>query len=334
MTLWTTPPPLPWLGTVIVLLVLLSFWGDLTTRFHLLRNIGPRRPSQNLLGSIPRAGAKRHLIVSAHYDAARVGTIVFNPDLDEKVAKFYKDEFDSTPNVMMPMILAMITLAAVGVTRGIVSSGAAMWIATSIVQGLASLVLLVAAGAFLDIGLGHYVPGAIDNASAVAAGLSIAGELVEEPLDNCEFTFLAVGCEESIMMGMVEFAKAHFKDMDPERTYFINLESIGGGNVCYGLSEGFVRVKPYSSELIEIAEELKESGTFPEIGTYEVRLGTDAMVPNVRGFKAITIIALNSNNIVPHYHTDQDVPGNVDIEVTERARDLALAMIRRLDSLD
>jgi hypothetical protein len=34
---------------------------------------------------------------------------------------------------------------------------------------------------------------------------------------------------------------------------------------------------------------------------------------------------------VPNYHTPEDTPENMDIRVTERARDLALRMIRELD---
>jgi hypothetical protein len=56
------------------------------------------------------------------------------------------------------------------------------------------------------------------------------------------------------------------------------------------------------------------------------------MVPLVRGFKAISILGFNENNFVPNYHTLQDTPENMDIRVTERACDLAMRMIRELDS--
>jgi hypothetical protein len=133
-------------------------------------------------------------------------------------------------------------------------------------------------------------------------------------------------------MGAVQYLKKHGGELDPENTYFINLESLGYGTVRYATSEGFIRVRPYSAELVSIAKGLKDSGGFDDVGTYEVRLGTDAMVPLVRGFKAISILGFNENNFVPNYHTPQDVPENMDIEVTERGRDFAMAMIRELDS--
>jgi len=330
-TIWTRPAWIPWTMAAVLAFIALSFWGDLTTKFHLIRNVIPRYPSQNVVGVLPGGPAKRRIIVSAHIDAAKAGQLVFNPDLDEKVAKFYKEKFDSTPNVMMPILLTILGLLAVAVVRGIVPSGAAMWTVTWIIQAVCSLGLLVAAVSFFDIGVGVYVPGACDNLSGIAGCMSICEEVVQSPLANSELIFVGFGCEEAIMMGAVQYMKKHGKELDKENTYFINLESIGYGTVRYGTSEGFIRVRPYSRELIAIAEGLKASGSFDEVGTYEVRLGTDAMVPLVRGFKAISIFGFNENNFVPNYHTPQDTPQNMDIRVTQRARDFAMAMIRELD---
>lgn len=332
-TIWTRPIWIPILSACIITFLIVSFWGDLTTRFHLVRNIIPKYPSQNIIGKIPKDNAKKNIIVSAHYDAAKAGSNVFDPDLDEKVTKFYKEKFDSTPNVMMPILICMFGVLVVALIRLFIPSGKAMWIITWVFQGIFSLGLLIAALAFLDIGTGHYVPGANDNLSGISAALSIASRIKKNPLKNSELTLLLVGCEEAIMMGMVEYFKKYGKELDRDKTYIINLETIGNGIVRYGTSEGFVRVKPYSRELIEIASYLKEHGGFSEIGTYEVRLGTDAMVPLVRGFKPITIIATNENYFVPHYHTLNDKLENMDIRVTMRARDLALSMIYELDRL-
>ena len=330
-TIWTRPAWIPWLMAAVLAFITVSFWGDLTTRFHLIRNVIPRYPSQNVVAVIPNPKAGKKVIVSAHIDAARVGELVFNPDLDEAIAKFYKEKFDSTPNVMMPIILCMVALCAVAIVRAIVPSGAAMWFVTWIIQGIASAGLLVAAVSFFDIGAGVYVPGACDNISGIAGCMSICEKVLAEPLEDCELTFVGFGCEEAIMMGAVEYLKKHGRELDKENTYFINLESIGYGTVRYGTSEGFVRVRPYSKELVSIAEVLRESDPFKDVGTYEVRLGTDAMVPLVRGFKAITIFGFNENNFVPNYHTPQDTPENMDIRVTEHARDFAMAMIKELD---
>ena len=330
-TIWTRPAWIPWLMAAVLAFIAVSFWGDLTTKFHLIRNVIPRYPSQNVVGVLPNEKAKKKIIVSAHIDAAKVGELVFNPDLDEAIAKFYKEKFDSTPNVMMPILLTMVGLCVVAIVRAIVPSDTAMWIVTWIIQGVCTIGLVVAAVGFFDICVGVYVPGANDNLSGIAACMSIVEKISAEPLANCELEFVGFGCEEAIMMGAVEFMKKHGRELDRDNTYFINLESIGYGTVRYGTSEGFIRVRPYSEELVGIAKGLKESGEFPEIGTYEVRLGTDAMVPLVRGFKAITIFGFNENNFVPNYHTPHDTADLLDVSVIERARDLALAMIRELD---
>ncbi|MHB8894600.1 MAG: M28 family peptidase [Candidatus Geothermincolia bacterium] len=330
-TIWTRPLWIPVVMAALLAFIALSFWGDLTTKFHLIRNIIPRYPSQNVVAVIPNKGAKKKIIVSGHIDAAKVGGLVFNPDMDEAIAKFYKEKFDSTPNVMMPILLSMVGMCAVAIVRAIVPSGAAMWIVTWIIQGLCTVGLLAATVGFFDIGIGVYVPGACDNLSGIAACMSIAEQIKSAPLENSELVFVGFGCEEAIMMGAVQYMKKHGGELDRENTYFINMESLGYGNVRYATSEGFVRVRPYSEEMVSIARGLKESGGFDEVGTYEIRLGTDAMVPLVRGFKAISIMAFNENNFVPNYHTPDDTPENMDIAVTERGRDFAMAMIRELD---
>jgi hypothetical protein len=331
-TIWTRPLWVPVVMAVLLAFISISFWGDLTTKFHLIRNLIPRYPSQNVVGVIPSDGSKKkRIIISAHIDAAKVGEIVFNEKLDEAIAKFYKEKFDSTPNVMMPILLSMIGLCLVAIIRAIVPSGTAMWIATWILQGVCTLGLLVAAFSFFDIGVGVYVPGANDNLSGIATCMSLAEELVTSPLANCELEFAAFGCEEAIMMGAVQYMKKHGRDLDRENTYFINVESVGNGNVRYATSEGFVRVRPYSTEMVGISKRLAESGGFDDVGTYEVRLGTDAMVPLVRGFKAISIMAFNENNFIPHYHTPEDTPDTMDVKIVERAREFTMALIRELD---
>ena len=261
-TIWTRPAWIPWLMAAVLAFITVSFWGDLTTKFHLIRNIIPRYPSQNVVSVIPNDKAARRIIVSAHIDAAKVGSLVFNPDLDEKVAKFYKEKFDSTPNVMMPILLTMAGMMVVAIVRAIVPSGAAMWTVTWILQGICTAGLLVATVSFFDIGIGVYVPGACDNLSGIAGCMSICERVLAEPLANCELEFVGFGCEESIMMGAVQYMKKHGRDLDRDNTYFINLESIGYGTVRYGTSEGFVRVRPYSAELVAIAADLKQSGGF------------------------------------------------------------------------
>ena len=74
---------------------------------------------------------------------------------------------------------------------------------------------------------GHYVQGAADNASGVAALLSVAERLMKEPPKSFEAWFLATGCEEVNLMGMTAFLRAHQFELSPGNAtkYGIKLSS-------------------------------------------------------------------------------------------------------------
>jgi len=331
-TIWSSHAAwIPWVASSVCLYLSIAIWGDVSYRFYIFRRLFPQYPSQNVAGSIPCNEAKKHIFVSGHIDAARVGPHLYDPEMNKKLSKFLMDKLNMSVSPVLPMNIAMFVLTIVCIIRIIVRSGTAMWISTGIFQALASVILLVGLVALLDIETGHVVCGANDNTTAVAACLSIAESIVREPLKNSEFTCLLLGCEEALSPGMAAFIKKHSRELDRENTYFINLESIGGGTIHYTTAEGFVNVTEHDKELVSLARKLKVSGEFPELGTYVVRMGTDAGVPNVRGFKAITLIGLDEYYTPTVYHCDDDNPENIDISTVERGRDLALRMIRELD---
>jgi hypothetical protein len=65
----------PVLGVVILLLVGISMYGDLTTRFYLLRRLMPAGRSQNVTSRGDRPDAPARVVLTAHYDAARSGLL-------------------------------------------------------------------------------------------------------------------------------------------------------------------------------------------------------------------------------------------------------------------
>ena len=65
----------PALGVVILLLVGISMYGDLTTRFYLLRRLMPAARSHNVTSRGHRPDAPARVVLTAHYDAARSGLL-------------------------------------------------------------------------------------------------------------------------------------------------------------------------------------------------------------------------------------------------------------------
>ena len=77
------------------------------------------------------------------------------------------------------------------------------------------------------------MPGAYDNASGVAAVLSAAERLHAEPPENLDVWVLLTGAEECLGEGMRSFLRDNRKQLDAERTVFVNVDSVSYGSVHY-----------------------------------------------------------------------------------------------------
>ncbi|MDI7267025.1 MAG: hypothetical protein QME96_03410, partial [Myxococcota bacterium] len=60
--------------------------------------------------------------------------------------------------------------------------------------------------------------------------------------------------------------------------------------------------------------------------------GTDALVPAVRGHRALSIIALDDDDYPPNYHWRTDGPDAVDPATPAAAVDYAHRLLRRIDA--
>lgn len=317
----------PWVATAIALLVAVSFWGDMATQFYVLRRVFPRQSSQNVLAKLPGpARPRRRVILTAHYDAAHSG-LIFETRGAKRMARLSQRFLGGGPAVMafafdvMLLFLVTLPLPAFG------------WATPPVValQVLLAAVFLLKAIVMWDIGRHPVVPGANDNASAVAVVLALAEKLRDEPLADTEIWALLPGCEEGIMLGMVAFMEQHAPELDRATTYFLNLDSVGCGDLKYTTGEGFLRVFPYDRELVAIAETLGCEPRFADVASNVVRFGTDAQAPNVRGYKVLNLISLDEDGYPANYHWSTDLPENVDPAAVERAYAFTLAVCQQLD---
>ncbi len=110
----------------------------------------------------------------------------------------------------------------------------------SIVQLAMIAIGLLTLSLLIDIALSEIVPGACDNASAVAAVLSVAERLDADPPANLDVWLVLPGAEECNAEGMARYMQAHRRELDRESTFFVNLDSVSYGDVHYQRSEGAI----------------------------------------------------------------------------------------------
>jgi Zn-dependent M28 family amino/carboxypeptidase len=201
----------------------------------------------------------------------------------------------------------------------------------SILQVVPTVLLIVGLFLLLDIALSGTVPGAYDNASGVAAVLSIADSLRDDPAENLDVWVVLPGSEESLDEGMRAFLRRHRKELDRAQTVFINVDSVSYGTPHYQTAQGPIITYPMDPALVEFCEAL--AAAEPRYGArpFRASLSDDATPIRVRGLRVISISGLNDGLPPPWYHTPEDTPDRVDDAAMTKATDFATALIRLLD---
>ncbi|MFL5869922.1 MAG: M28 family metallopeptidase [Solirubrobacterales bacterium] len=320
---------IPALGFALVLIAATSMYLDMNARFYLLRRIFFRRASQNVVARGKRADAPARLLITAHIDAARTGA-AYKPGRMRLLGRIA----NSLPFVFSPTRVLFWSLAAlvpiVGVRMAGIDSNA-----ISIPQLFPTLVLLIGMFAFVDIELSDIVPGANDNASGVAAAISLAEELSSDAPENLDVWVVLSGGEECLMQGMRSFVRSHRKQLAERPTYFLNLDSVGGGRVRYTTSEGLAVSFDMGKRMNQLCEAIataNESDNGSRPAPLAWGFASDAIPIRLARFEATTITTLPKGAIVAaNYHTAADKPDAVDSDSVDRAHEFALQLVRQLD---
>jgi Zn-dependent M28 family amino/carboxypeptidase len=320
----------PALGFALVLLAAASLYLDQNTRLYLIRRLFFRRASQNVVSPGSNASAPARLILSAHYDAAKTG-LAFAP----RSTRLATGIPESVRQLLGPLrdIFWVGIVPLIGVSAARLAGVDETWL--SIVQLVATGLLLTAVVLLIDIALSKVVPGAYDNASGVAAVLSIVEELDVEPTENLDVWVLLPGAEECNCEGMAQWVSAHAKELDRENTCFVNIDSVSYGDPHYLTSEGAVVSYRLDARMIELCEAIAgadhEDGNRYNARPLRIPFHSDALPAAVRGFRAISIIGVKDGIPPPYYHNHGDTPEQIDEDALTRAVDFAVELVRQID---
>src|SRR5579875_466040 len=127
--------------------------------------------------------------------------------------------------------------------HGLIAAGALSGRRRLALLGLCGTALSVAA--FHDIARSPVVPGANDNLSGVAVLVGLAERLRAQPVEGLRMLFVSCGAEEVIQGGIRSFARAHFPRLARERTWFLNLETVGSPQLILLEGEGPLLMEDY-----------------------------------------------------------------------------------------
>lgn len=297
------------------LLGLAAFYLESNT-FPFLSRFLPKKPSANIIAEVPaRSKAIRKVVVMAHYDSSR-SALSFSPDMVKN--------FRVTYLLMVGAMVLMTIFYALGLWTGL--NPKLFWYLSL----PPALYLLFALLLLIHRELtGEYTPGANDNASGVSVLLEVGRVLARLSLLTTSVTLVATGAEESGTNGALAFLK---KIRPAKETFFINLDNLGSGKLTVITAEGILGARPSSPELLSFARAVaKEKGLEVDFRPYNL-LTTDGTVTLLRGYPTLGIMAFDENGLLPNWHWPTDRAEYVQPDNLEKAKELVLGIIRKLES--
>jgi Peptidase family M28 len=319
----------PGVGFGLVLFAAASMYLDLNYRLYLVRSLFWRRASQNVVSPGAKPNAPARLVICAHIDAARTGA-AFSPRrarLASRIARRFPMPLGPFRVLFwsLAVLVPLLGLRLAGVDSGVVS----------VLQVLPTLILLVGLFLLVDIEISEVVPGANDNGSGVATAISLADELGAEPLQNLDVWVVLDGGEECLQEGMRAFVRSRRKRLERESTFFLNIDSVGRGDVRFETSAGWVVSYGMDRRLIELSQAIADADAEGEQRYRATPLASglagDSMPARLAGFRSIGISCAEPDGYVPNRHLASDTPEAINHAALQRAHDFALELLRRLD---
>jgi len=308
-----SPAP-EWVALALCTAGFLFYVPEVST-FETLGRLFPKKRSRNVVADIASAETPtRRVIVMAHIDSSRSG-IFFHP----KLVKGFRQSFYTTLACM-----AIIFVCA-GWRMSYSAPASLMWLSAAAAAYLSTAALLLAHRELA----GKDTPGAVDNASGVAALLLAAEELAARPLKNTAVTIVATGAEESGLFGAINFLKKH---RPAPCDMFINIDHAGTGRIHYTAREGMLLRRNTSAAMAAAAAKfiMPSSGAPPPKKDFGTML-TDGYAFLMRGIQGVSIMAFRDDGSLANWHWHTDVSEHISTNNLTDAAALALHILRELD---
>ncbi len=255
-------------------------------------------------------------------------TVVVLAHIDSKSARYPTAVPVSFILAAAAIILAVTSWGIVETLRGNPAGMVAGWPA-------GPLGVLLPAGGILAATLlafaqhnpsGDESPGAMDNASGLAVLLESARTLPGDPaLSDVGLVFLATGAEEIGLAGAVRWISAHAAELDPGRTVFVNVDSVGVGHGLLALDVG--GCAPDGRPMREVVRAAgRAAGVRVRHIPFLPGVGVDTMPIAVRGFPTVSLLGEVLGAPGRRIHTRRDTADHLH----EDAMVAAVAVVRQI----
>ncbi len=287
----------------------------------LRRLVRRRRKTVNLVGRVGDSAAPATLVVLAHHDAPQTGAL-FDQTLQRRLHERAPDVLE---RFKTPLPQWWIGLA------GPIATIAGALTARRRYAGAALAVGALGTAAVADIWRNETVQGANDNLSGVAALVALAHLLREQPVPGLRVLLVSCGAEETLQDGIRAFVASHRDELDPARTAFVNLDTVGSPRLVMLEAEGPVWMESYAGPwLRDLVEAHAQRLGVPLLRGFRARASTDSVIPSRAGYAIATIVSVTDWMSPANYHLPSDVPANLDYASVADATRLVYSVAQEL----
>jgi hypothetical protein len=127
------------------------------------------------------------------------------------------------------------------------------------------------------------------------------------------------------------FLARHRHELDPERTWFVNLDTVGSPHLVMLEAEGPIWMEEYAGPWLRdlVAERAQQLEIELHRG-YRARASTDSVIPSRAGYPTATLVSMTDWRSPANYHLPTDIPANLDYGTVAETTRLVYDVMRAL----
>jgi hypothetical protein len=285
------------------------------------RLLRKRRTTVNVIGRVGEPDAERTVVVIAHHDAPQTG-MLFDQSLQKRLYELMPERMSKAktpfPQWWIGLAGPLCTLlgALLGRRRPVRAGMALGAFGTALVA---------------DVWRSETVTGANDNLSGVACLVALAEMLSRRPLPGLNVMLVSCGAEETLQDGIRAFMARHGEELAPERTSFVNLDTVGSPHLVMLEGEGPIWMEHYAGEwLRDMLERTAQRMEIPLERGFLARASTDSVIPSRAGHPIATLVSITDWRSPANYHLPTDIPANLDYATVAQASRLVYELMGEL----
>jgi hypothetical protein len=318
------------LGGTFVLAALLCVIADGLTGHSVGRRLTREHASQNVVSLAPKRahgagddGRRVRLIVTANYDAGRVG-LVYRPRIRGAIARLKRLAGGGrlTPGWLGWFVIALVWLLVVAIVR----HGGATGTVVGVAQLIPTAALVIALALLLELATAPFGPAAGDNGAGTGVAIALVRALDAAPPRRLDVELVLQGAGEAGMTGLRRHLRGRRRELHPTDTVVLGIAGAGAGAPCWWLSDGPLIPLRFPPRLRRLAA---QAG--PSHASIRGRGVSPALPARVRGLPALTIGIRDRDDLAPRSH-QADGGDRVDPSGLDALLQFALTLVDAIDA--